>query len=279
MSRNRAGEERPRGEEPVQTRYARLLEAVFFAHYQEGVRTVEFRRAELEEAAEKFSVQLPKNPGDIIYSFRYRADLPRRITDLLGPGEDWVIRPAGRGRYRMEITRGARFAPAAGYAEIRVPDATPGLIRLYALGDEQALLAILRYNRLVDVFLRITCYPLQSHLRTTVRGMGQVETDEVYVGLDHRGAHYVVPVQAKGGKDVLNVVQVEQDFAMCRAKFPDLVCRPVGAQFMADDLIALFEFIREPGGDVRIADEKHYRLVPGKDAAPGDFAAYHDQGE
>ena len=31
-----------------------------------------------------------------------------------------------------------------------------------------------------------------------------VETDEIYVGLDKRGSHYVVPVQAKGGNDRLN---------------------------------------------------------------------------
>ena len=40
---------------------------------------------------------------------------------------------------------------------------------------------------------------LQNHLRTTVAGMGQVETDEIYVGVDRSGSHYVVPVQAKGG--------------------------------------------------------------------------------
>jgi hypothetical protein len=47
---------------------------------------------------------------------------------------------------------------------IKVPDATPGVIAKYALSDEQALLAKLRYNRLVDLFTAITCYSLQSHL-------------------------------------------------------------------------------------------------------------------
>jgi hypothetical protein len=45
--------------------------------------------------------------------------------------------------------------------------------------------------------------------------MGQVETDELYVGLDKKGAHYIFPIQAKGGSDKLNVVQIEQDFAVC----------------------------------------------------------------
>ena len=69
------------------------------------------------------------------------------------------------------------------------------------MSDEQALLARVRYNRLVDIFLGIACYSLQNHLRTTASNMGQVETDELYVGVDRRGSHYVVPIQAKGGKD------------------------------------------------------------------------------
>ena len=31
-------------------------------------------------------------------------------------------------------------------------------------------------------------------------GIGQIETDEVYVGVDKQGAHYVSPVQAKAGR-------------------------------------------------------------------------------
>jgi hypothetical protein len=53
-------------------------------------------------------------------------------------------------------------------AETKVPDSTPGLISLYALNDEQALLARLRYNRLIDIFTGISCYSLQSHLRTAL---------------------------------------------------------------------------------------------------------------
>jgi len=42
---------------------------------------------------------------------------------------------------------------------------------MYALGDEQALLAKLRYNRLLDIFTGVVCYSLQNHLRTNVPGM------------------------------------------------------------------------------------------------------------
>ena len=120
--------------------------------------------------------------------------------------------------------------------------------------DEQAVLARVRYNRLIDIFLGIACYSLQNHLRTTVPDMGQVETDEIYVGVDKSGSHYVVPVQAKSGNDELNRVQIEQDIALCADKLPSLICRPVGTQFIGEDLIALFEF--ESGDDIRVVSEK-----------------------
>ena len=101
-----------------------------------------------------------------------------------------------------------------------IPDATPELIRAYALDDEQALLAIVRYNRMVDTFLGLTTYSLQNHLRTTVKGIGQIEIDELYVGLDKYGCHYVIPVQAKGGKDQIGIVQTTQDIRFVEQKFP-----------------------------------------------------------
>ena len=69
------------------------------------------------------------------------------------------------------------------------------------MSDEQALLAKVRYNRLIDVFLGVAAYSLQNHLRTTVSDVGQLEIDEIYVGVDRQGRQYVMPVQAKGGSD------------------------------------------------------------------------------
>ncbi len=141
---------------------------------------------------------------------------------------------------------------------------------MWALSDEQALLAMLRYNRLVDVFTGVTCYSLQNHLRTTVPGLGQVETDEVYIGVGRGGAQYVFPVQAKGGSDQLSVVQIEQDFAMCADKFPDLVARPLAAQFIGDGEIALFDFKKTDAG-VSIRSEEHYRLVHDAEMTEADL--------
>jgi len=145
-------------------------------------------------------------------------------------------------------------------AEYKIPDATPGMIVRYALSEEQELLARLRYNRLIDTFTGITCYSLQNCLRATVAGLGYVETDEVYVGVDRRGSQYVIPVHAKGETEALNTGQVERDIALANEKFPGLLCRPIGAQFIDDSLIALFEFELTDVG-VRKWREHHYRLV------------------
>ena len=56
--------------------------------------------------------------------------------------------------------------------------------------------------------------------------MGQIEIDEVYVGVNRNGQQFVVPVQAKGGSDRLGTIQTAQDIACCRVKFSSLTCRP-----------------------------------------------------
>jgi hypothetical protein len=254
-------------------RYARIIERIFFANYREGATAVTFERSDLERAAKEVRVKLPKNLGDVIYSFRFRAAFPPSVLAKAPAGQTWMIRLIGRARYCIAASPVTLIEPRQGLTETKIPDATPGIIERYALSDEQALLAKLRYNRLVDVFTGITCYSLQSHLRTTVVGVGQVETDEIYIGLDRRGAHFVFPVQAKGGKDKQNVVQVEQDWALCREKFPNLICRPIAAQFIRHDLIALFEFVHLEGC-VTISAEKHYRLVPQEEISPEDLRAY-----
>jgi hypothetical protein len=255
------------------TRYAQIIERVFFDNYWEDEEEVSFDRDEFAAVATDLGIDLPKNLGDVIYSFRYRVALPQAILDTATDGNEWIIEGAGRGRYRFRCVPLANIQPTGRFAETKVPDATPGLIEMYALSDEQALLAKLRYNRLIDVFLGLTCYSLQNHLRTTVPNLGQVETDEVYIGLDTRGAHYIIPVQAKGGSDKLSTVQIAQDFALAEHLFPNLIPLPVAAQFMSDDLIALFSFEQQDGHPA-ILNEKHYRLAQGGDVTADDLQAY-----
>jgi hypothetical protein len=254
-------------------RYTQIIEKIFFKHYKEGVSEVPFEREDINRVARELKIRLPKNLGDILYSFRYRTTLPDSIRAKSPKGQEWIIRPRGRSSYAFVATSLTTIIPSEMMAETKIPDATPGVIAKYALSDEQALLAKLRHNRLIDIFTGVTCYSLQSHLRTTVPKMGQVETDEIYIGVDRRGVHYVFPIQAKGGKDKLSIVQIEQDLAVCAAKFPALICRPIAAQFMADDVIALFMLAMTEKG-IAVSSEKHYRLVPPEDMTSEDQEMY-----
>jgi hypothetical protein len=179
-------------------------------------------------------------------------------------------------RYKFSLVPSNRILPNPALRAVKIPDATPEIIGAYALNDEQALLAKVRYNRLIDVFLGVTAYSLQNHMRTTVKGIGQIEIDEVYVALDRQGVQYVVPVQAKAGKDQLAVVQTKQDLACCAEKFPALVCRSVSAQFIMEDKIekiAMFELSVEDGRVV-VVEENHYRLAPSAEISAEELAAY-----
>jgi hypothetical protein len=260
----------------TKNRYSAIIERIFNSKYQSGLKSLDFKRDEMVTIAKELRLRLPKNLGDLIYSFRYRSALPESILAKAAPGHTWVIRPTGQAKYRFDLIPDAPLRPNLNMAETKVPDATPGLVTKYAFDDEQGLLARLRYNRLVDIFTGVTCYSLQNHLRTTVPEMGQVETDEIYVGVDKKGAHYVFPVQAKGGADRLNIVQIEQDFAVCQNKFPSLICRPIGAQFASSGVIVLFEFEKSKAG-VSINSERHYRLVAPEEVSIEDLKNYRQR--
>lgn len=256
-----------------QNRYSAIIAKVFANHYEKKGESFEFTRDEFEGVATELGVKLPKNVGDLIYSFRYRNELPKSILDTGKNGLEWIIEGAGRAKYRFRLVKLNRIVPREELLTIKVPNATPEIIAAYALGDEQALLAKVRYNRLVDVFLGITAYSLQNHLRTTVKDIGQIEIDEVYVGIDRHGRQFVVPVQAKGGSDKHGVVQTQQDVAFCKQAFKNLVCRPVSAQFMSDQRIAMFE-LAVVDDIIKVVDEKHYQLVAAKAITADDLQTY-----
>jgi len=65
-----------------------MIEEVFLAGCSENASSIEFSRDELEKAAERLSIALPKNLGDIIYSFRYRTALPERIRATAPEGKE-----------------------------------------------------------------------------------------------------------------------------------------------------------------------------------------------
>jgi hypothetical protein len=257
---------------PTENRYRTLIEKVFFDRFRKGDSRVEFERDQLIATARRLGIAVPKNLGDVIYSIRYRMKLPEAVLKTQPSGMEWIIEGVGTAKYAFVLVKLNRIVPNSDLVTIGIPDATPEIIRAYALDDEQALLAIVRYNRLIDTFLGLTTYSLQNHLRTTVKGLGQIEIDELYFGLDRHGCHYAIPVQAKGGKDQISVVQTKQDIRWCKQRYPDMRCRAISAQFMSDQRVAMFELtVRDEA--VKVVEERHYKLVP---AASLDASAIVD---
>ena len=154
---------------------------------------------------------------------------------------------------------------------------------MYALSDEQALLAKLRYNNLIGIFTQLTCYSLQNHLRTSIpiwnpmhkkNDSSQVETDELYVGIDKQGVHYAIPVEAKSINDTLSVIQIWQNHEVCRTKFSNMPIRCIAAQTISGSGLAPFEIQANEPDNVAIVDEKHYELVPPEEVTEADLERY-----
>jgi hypothetical protein len=249
--------------------YSRIIEKIFFRHYKKGAKFVDFSRGEIGDVANELKIATPKNVGDVLYSFRYRRPLPDSVLATCSKGQEWVIKSTGAAKYSFRAVPVTRIEPQKGRYQIKVPDSTPEIVAQHKLSDEQALLAKLRYNRLVDIFTGLTTYSLQNHLRTQIEGV-QIETDELYVGLGKTGEQYIIPVQAKGGTDRLGRIQLEQDLALCKQRFGSLTCRPVAAQFMGADVIAMFE-LTIVKDEVRVVEERHYKLVPAADISVQDL--------
>lgn len=256
-------------------RYVQIIEAVFRRYWKKGKTEFTFERDELEQVCADLKIARPKNLGDVIYTFRYRKQLPKSILATQPSDRGWLILGDGDARYRFRLNKLTHIRPTNGLLVRKIPDATPEIISRYALTDEQALLAKVRYNRLIDIFLGISAYSLQNHLRTKIPNYGQIEIDELYVGLDSRGAQYIVPVQAKGGTDVLGAIQTIQDVTFCQTekRYRDCIARAVSAQFLTNDTIALFETTFD-GDEVSIVRERHYKLTESEEIGAEDLKRY-----
>jgi hypothetical protein len=259
------------------SKYDVVMERVFFNNFS-GKAKVSFDREELSKACIDMGISRIKNLGDIVYSYRFRKELPSKIKATAPEGCEWIIIGTGVGSYMFVLSQIGKIEPAHGRQEIKIPDATPEIVKMYApANDEQALLTKVRYNRVVDLFTGVTCYSIQNHLRTTVKNMGQIEVDEIYIGINKNGSHYVFPCQAKSPGDKFGMVQVVQDIKFCQAKYPAVNCRPIAMQFTGEESFAILLLNVETEKEVLklvVADEKHYRFVDKENLTPEEIEYY-----
>jgi hypothetical protein len=254
--------------------YRTVVLGLFENHYKGKGQPFDFAQREYDAICKEKGVPQIGNKPDLVYQYRFRRPLPPEIEAEQSGGKKWVIELAGKGKYRFALLKLKWLTPTEGLVEIKIPDQTPEIIKHYARTDEQALLARVRYNRLIDVFLGITTSSLQNHLRATVKALqsSQIEIDELYIGLDSTGTHFVVPVQAKAGSDNIAAVQARQDLLYCAEQFPHAKCKAVSAQFVKahgedrdKDYIVLFEVALEEPEEVVLIRERRYRRAPQRD--------------
>jgi hypothetical protein len=201
------------------------------------------------------------NVPDVRYEYTSgRRPLPDAI-DRLGP---WMIVGRGKARYAfVKLTTSPAIDIQENLLSILLPSATPEIVLEYAGGDEQGLLAKVHYNRLLDIFLQLTCYHLQNHWRTSIKNKGQCEIDDLYVGLNINGKQFVIPVEAKCANEKLSKTQIVQAIDFAQDRYPKLIIRPVGVQEMSDGSLVLLEFTPATHPDqIKIKEMRRYKLVP-----------------
>jgi hypothetical protein len=259
---------------PAASRYVQLMQQLFKEKWRAGSSGFEWDRADLPRMAKDLGIIVPQNLGDNIYAIRHgREDLPLEIRQLAPSGKSWLLLPNGRSKYRFVLASRAFLDPAPRIAPIDIPDSTPQLVAKHALNDEQATLARIRYCRLIDIFLGLASYQLQSHMRTTVAHFNgaQTELDEIYVGVDGEGMQHVIPIQAKSATERIGVIQIITDHFACAEKFPKMWARTIVAKIVKTEehatcgrifTIALIEAKVSNSYNVRKIREQHYRLIP-----------------
>jgi hypothetical protein len=252
-----------------------VLTDIFLARYREGSTTINFSIDEFDGICNKLGLPHLSNKADLVYGYRFRLAMPGSITTTQPAGYEWTIELAGKGKYRFALRTSKWFVPSE-LPIIKLPEQTPTLMKQFVGGDEQAQLSTLRVNRVVDMFLGMVTHSLQNHLRATVKLLNnsQIEIDELYYGVDKHGLHYVVPVEAKSGKDFVAAVQAIQDIGFCKQEYPAAICRPVGIYFWTDGSFTMFELSEDENGEILIVQEKRYLLVPATHISRSDLDLY-----
>lgn len=239
-------------------KYDRLILELFNRLYRPGKTELEFTRDELLRTAKRLKFAI-KNIGDVVYTYQSRRAMPEAIRAL----GDWIMGSKGMSKYAFQLLPGGgRVEVSPQLEEIQIPHAIPEIVERYVPEDEQGSLTKARYNRLIDVFTRLTAFHLQSHIRTQLPGIGQVEIDDLYVALDREGHEYVIPVEAKGPTGHINLPQIQKSILYAKRRFPKMICKPVALQELAGGAYALFEFKPESElSKIKVVAHKKYILV------------------
>jgi hypothetical protein len=259
--------------------YVPVILKIFKARYRPGASSVIFSLDDVRTAVEQVRAESDdpdrissRNPADVVYRMRSRTKLPDEILRL----GFHVLRAIGRGQYQFERASTGIFEVPTTVPTSTI-DLTPMPVRrllpeTVAEMDEQALLSVIGYCRLLDHFTGMTIYRLRSHVRKSVPGVGQAELDAIDVGIAKGDDEVpvVFPVEAKAVSDALNRVQVHNMVQYARHYFPGLTVRPLAVKVDHQSVIHLMEFnVPNRPADLKIIKCASYTI----DTSPAQIRA------
>ena len=223
------------------------------------------RKGSFEQVVRRVPLIKKENRFDILFMFTLMRRNFRSLSSFINLCQDLGVNglilerfiPWGRGREIMD-----EVLDKEEWKEV-----VEGLLRQ----DEQSLLTLVLYNRLVDIFTGLTCFHIQNHYRSFVTGMGEVELDALYVGVDKTGTLSVIPIEAKSQaeSEMIGRIQVSQMAKLVRQDFADLRRRILTVKALMDGTIAIAEFDdhTEPD-DIGIVSVSRFQLIR-RNAASG----------
>jgi hypothetical protein len=239
------------------------LKFIFSTKYVSGQDFIEFTLDDVRAAGTALGITI-RNPPDLIYRMRSRTILPQEIQD-----EGFrILRNVGRGLYRLEKAESTIFDIPINTVQEAL-DITPLPVRRLlpenlSETDEQGLLTIVSYCKLLDHFTGLQVYRLRSHVRKSVKALGQAELDEIDVGVALRDDELPVifPIEAKAADEPVNRVQIAGLVAFSNQYFPNMLVRPLVVKLDYKSLIHILEFnMSSEPSTVKITQSKTYKLI------------------
>ena len=165
------------------------------------------------------------------------------------------------------------ITPCAWLTQTTIYDYEPRHLKDCHALDEYNLLKKLRTCRLLDTFVGYSCHSTRSKVRTTIDSLGYFSADDIYFGIHRNFGKVVIPVMAVGWQIPLKMASIAQQLQAYSAEFLPLPIIPAVAQFIEDNLIALFSF--EYNEDqLTVSAERHYRIVHTDELAIENLGAY-----
>ena len=243
--------------------YVPILVDIFQRKYQDGDEIVEFTLDEVRETAERLDIKI-RNPSDLIYRMKSRTKLP---SEMLDKGFK-IIKIVKKGVYQFQLGE-STIVDLTRENVFQIQDTTPVAVRRFLEEklseiDEQGLLTIIHYCDLLSHFTGLKIYRLKSHVRKSIVNIGQVEVDEVDIGigLDSLETPIIFPIEAKSASDPLNWTQIANQVNFSKQLFLNYVIRPIGIKVGYDSLLHIIEFTPEmEANKIKIKNSATYNLI------------------